>query len=71
MTDAISPGSGGLGVLPLLTGIRMPIAFAVNLIGGVGTMMLSASALLLSPLNTRASFVTQHENAPHLSKGNA
>jgi hypothetical protein len=71
MTDAISPGLGSLVVLVLLTGIRMPIACAVTLIGGVGTMMLSGRALLLSPPNTRTSVVTQHENAPQLSKGNA
>jgi hypothetical protein len=71
MTDAISPGLGSLVVLVLLTGIRMPIACAVSLAGGARTMMLLGRALLLSPLNTRASFVTQHENAPHLSKGNA
>ncbi len=54
MTDAISLGLGSLVVLVLLIGIRMPIAYAMILVGGIGTMMLSGPALVFSQLKTLA-----------------
>ena len=41
MTDALVLGLGALVVLIALIAIRMPIAYAMILVGGVGTMMLN------------------------------
>ncbi|GAB4535132.1 MAG: TRAP transporter large permease [Roseibium sp.] len=54
MTDALVLGLGALAVLVLLNAIRMPIAYAMILVGGVGTMMLNGPALVLSQLKTLA-----------------
>lgn len=54
MTDAVMLGVLGLVALVLLIGIRMPIAYAMILVGGVGTMMLNGPALVLSQLKTLA-----------------
>ncbi|MET1414550.1 TRAP transporter large permease [Roseibium sp. HPY-6] len=54
MTDALVLGLGALAVLILLIAIRIPIAYAMILVGGVGTMMLNGPALVLSQLKTLA-----------------
>ncbi|MES0883465.1 TRAP transporter large permease [Roseibium sp. SCP14] len=54
MADALLLGLGGLAVLIFLIAIRMPIAYAMILVGGVGTMMLNGPALVLSQLKTLA-----------------
>ncbi|MEP3431282.1 MAG: TRAP transporter large permease [Roseibium sp.] len=54
MTDAVVLGLGGLVVLVVLIGIRIPIAYAMILVGGVGTMMLNGPALVFSQLKTLA-----------------
>ncbi|MEP3045682.1 MAG: TRAP transporter large permease [Roseibium sp.] len=54
MTDAVLLGLGGLIVLVVLIGIRIPIAYAMILVGGVGTMMLNGPALVFSQLKTLA-----------------
>ncbi|MEQ8372143.1 MAG: TRAP transporter large permease subunit [Roseibium aggregatum] len=54
MTDALVLGLGALVVLIALIAIRMPIAYAMILVGGVGTMMLNGPALVLSQLKTLA-----------------
>lgn len=54
MTDALVLGLGALAVLIFLIAIRIPIAYAMILVGGVGTMMLNGPALVLSQLKTLA-----------------
>ncbi|WP_269584651.1 TRAP transporter large permease [Roseibium sp. Sym1] len=54
MTDALVLGLGALGALVILIAIRMPIAYAMILVGGVGTMMLNGPALVFSQLKTLA-----------------
>lgn len=54
MTDALVLGLGALAVLVFLIAIRIPIAYAMILVGGVGTMMLNGPALVLSQLKTLA-----------------
>jgi tripartite ATP-independent transporter DctM subunit len=54
MTDAILLGLGGLAVLIFLIVIRIPIAYAMILVGGVGTMLMNGPALVLSQLKTLA-----------------
>ncbi|MCV0427393.1 MAG: TRAP transporter large permease [Roseibium sp.] len=54
MADALLLGLGGLVVLIFLIAIRMPIAYAMILVGGVGTMMLNGPALVFSQLKTLA-----------------
>nr|WP_249138896.1 TRAP transporter large permease [Actibacterium sp. MT2.3-13A] len=47
-------GLGGLVALILLIGIRMPIAYAMILVGGIGTVILNGPLLVLSQLKTLA-----------------
>lgn len=54
MSEAILTGLIGLAALILLIGIRMPIAYAMILVGGIGTMILNGPALVLSQLKTLA-----------------
>ncbi len=54
MTDALALGLGALAVLIVLIAIRMPIAYAMILVGGVGTMMLNGPGLVFSQLKTLA-----------------
>ncbi|WP_299808620.1 TRAP transporter large permease [uncultured Roseibium sp.] len=54
MADALFLGLGGLVVLVVLIAIRMPIAYAMILVGGVGTMLLNGPTLVLSQLKTLA-----------------
>ncbi|WP_150525621.1 TRAP transporter large permease [Roseibium sediminis] len=54
MTDTLVLGLGALVVLIGLIAIRMPIAYAMILVGGIGTMMLNGPALVLSQLKTLA-----------------
>jgi len=54
MTDALVLGLGALAVLIVLIAIRMPIAYAMILVGGVGTMLLNSPALVFSQLKTLA-----------------
>lgn len=54
MTDALVLGLGALAVLIVLIAIRIPIAYAMILVGGVGTMMLNGPALVFSQLKTLA-----------------
>lgn len=50
----ITLGFIGLGALVLLIIIRMPIAYAMLLVGGVGTVVLSGERVLLAQLKTLA-----------------
>lgn len=52
--DPISMGILGLVVLIALIAIRMPIAYAMILVGGVGVMMLNGPMLVMSQLKTLA-----------------
>ena len=54
MTEALSLGVIGLAVLVLLIAIRMPIAYAMILVGGVGITLLNGPALILNQLKTLA-----------------
>ncbi len=54
MSDAIMMGLGGLVALVLLIGVRVPIAYAMILVGGGGTMLLNGPALVFSQLKTLA-----------------
>jgi tripartite ATP-independent transporter DctM subunit len=54
MADAVVLGVGGLVALIILIAIRMPIAYAMILVGGVGTMLLNGPALVFSQLKTLA-----------------
>jgi tripartite ATP-independent transporter DctM subunit len=54
MTDALVLGLGALAVLIILIAIRIPIAYSMILVGGVGTMMLNGPALVFSQLKTLA-----------------
>ncbi|MBT9385091.1 TRAP transporter large permease [Pseudooceanicola sp. CBS1P-1] len=54
MSDALSLGLGGLVALILLIGLRLPIAYAMILVGGIGTVLISGPALVLSQLKTLA-----------------
>ncbi|MGI9485374.1 MAG: TRAP transporter large permease [Geminicoccaceae bacterium] len=54
MTEALSLGVIGLVVLVLLIAIRMPIAYAMILVGGVGVALINGPALLLNQLKTLA-----------------
>lgn len=47
-------GLGGLVVLIALIAIRMPIAYAMILVGGIGTVILNGPLLVLSQLKTLA-----------------
>lgn len=54
MTEALSLGVIGLAVLVALIAIRMPIAYSMILVGGVGIALVNGPALLLSQLKTLA-----------------
>lgn len=54
MTDALLSGFAGLAVLVLLIAIRMPIAYAMIVVGGVGITLLNGSAIFMSQLKTLA-----------------
>ena len=53
MSEAVAMGLGGLAVLVLLIALRIPIAYAMILVGGLGTMLLNGPQLVLSQLKTR------------------
>jgi len=54
MADALLTGLAGLVILILLIAIRMPIAYAMILVGGVGVTLLNGSAIFMSQLKTLA-----------------
>jgi tripartite ATP-independent transporter DctM subunit len=54
MTASVSLGLSGLVVLVVLIALRMPIAYAMILVGGGGIALLSGPALILSQLKTLA-----------------
>ena len=54
MDDQFLLGLGGLAVLIGLIAIRVPIAYAMILVGAVGTALVFSPAILLSQLKTLA-----------------
>ena len=54
MTDPLGLGILGLVVLILLIALRMPVAYAMILVGGVGTMIINGPLLVLNQLKTLA-----------------
>ncbi|MHA1189121.1 MAG: TRAP transporter large permease [Alphaproteobacteria bacterium] len=54
MADALFIGFGGLGVLVILIALRMPIAYAMILVGGIGVTLLNGPAIFMSQLKTLA-----------------
>jgi len=54
MAEALSLGLGGLAALVLLIALRMPIAYAMILVGGIGIVALNGPALMLNQLKTLA-----------------
>jgi tripartite ATP-independent transporter DctM subunit len=52
MTAALATGFAGLGLLVLLIAIRVPIAYAMILVGGGGTMLLTSPAVFFNQLKT-------------------
>jgi tripartite ATP-independent transporter DctM subunit len=54
MTDPSAIGLGGLAALVLLIALRMPIAYAMILVGGIGVSLLDGPGVLLSQLKTLA-----------------
>ena len=52
--DSLAIGFAGLGVLVFLIAIRLPIAYAMIVVGGVGTMLLNGPAIMLSQLKDLA-----------------
>lgn len=54
MSDALMLGFGGLICLIGLIAIRMPIAYAMILVGGIGTAVINGPGLVLSQLKTLA-----------------
>ena len=54
MVETVAMGIGSLAVLVFLIVIRMPIAYAMILVGGVGIAILNGPQLLLSQLKTLA-----------------
>ena len=52
--DPVATGLTGLAILILLIVIRMPIAYSMILVGGVGIMVINGPALMLSQLKTLA-----------------
>ena len=52
--DALLIGFAGLGVLIALIALRMPIAYAMILVGGVGVTILNGYAIFFSQLKTLA-----------------
>jgi len=54
MIDSIYLGLGALGILVALIAIRMPIAYSMILVGGIGIMLVNGPALVLNQLKTLA-----------------
>lgn len=54
MSDALMLGLGGFGVLIALIAARLPIAYAMILVGAIGTMIINGPALVISQLKTLA-----------------
>ncbi|MEQ8815047.1 MAG: TRAP transporter large permease subunit [Thalassobaculum sp.] len=54
MMDALTSGIAGLVVLVLLIAIRMPIAYAMIIVGGVGITLLNGPQIFMSQLKTLA-----------------
>ncbi len=54
MVDALLIGFAGLGALVALIVLRMPIAYAMILVGGVGVTLLNGADIFLSQLKTLA-----------------
>ena len=54
MIDALLIGFGGLAVLVALIALRMPIAYAMILVGGFGVTILNGPAIFMSQLKTLA-----------------
>jgi tripartite ATP-independent transporter DctM subunit len=54
MADAMTIGLGGLAVLVALIALRMPIAYAMILVGGVGVTILNGPDIFMSQLKTLA-----------------
>jgi TRAP-type C4-dicarboxylate transport system permease large subunit len=54
MVDALLIGFGGLAVLVALIALRMPIAYAMILVGGIGVTILNGPAIFMSQLKTLA-----------------
>lgn len=54
MAESLSMGVGGLLVLIVLIGIRIPIAYAMIIVGGAGIALINGPDLLLSQLKTLA-----------------
>ncbi|CAN5731124.1 TRAP transporter large permease [soil metagenome] len=54
MADALTTGFAGLAVLFVLIALRMPIGYAMILVGGIGTMLLTSPAVLMNQLKTLA-----------------
>ena len=54
MGDSIAMGLGSLAVLVGLIAIRMPIAYAMILVGGIGITLVNGPALVLNQLKTLA-----------------
>lgn len=54
MIDSLYLGLGGLAVLVALIAIRMPIAYSMILVGGIGITLVNGPALVLNQLKTLA-----------------
>lgn len=54
MIDALLIGFAGLGALVVLIVLRMPIAYAMILVGGIGVTLLNGADIFLSQLKTLA-----------------
>ena len=54
MLDALATGFAGLAILVALIAARMPIAYAMMLVGGTGIAVLGGPAILLAQLKTLA-----------------
>jgi len=54
VTGTLLTGFAGLAVLVFLIAIRMPIAYAMILVGGIGVTLLNGAAIFMSQLKTLA-----------------
>jgi hypothetical protein len=54
MADALATGFAGLAILFALIAIRIPIAYSMILVGGIGTMLLTSPAVFMNQLKTLA-----------------
>ncbi|MBL4647048.1 MAG: C4-dicarboxylate ABC transporter permease [Hyphomicrobiales bacterium] len=54
MQDALIAGFAGLSILIVLIAIRIPIAYSMILVGGIGISLLNGPGILLSQLKTLA-----------------